>query len=48
MIDRFSEAKSEALDNIYSLFKKKKNTNSCNAKRLRQRRRIDSEKQQYV
>ena len=47
MIDRFSEAKSEALDNIYSLLKKK-NTNSCNAKRLRQRRRIDSEKQQYV
>ena len=32
-----ARAKSEALDNIYSLFKQ--NIKSCNAKRRRQRRR---------
>ena len=36
-------AKSEALDNIYSLFKQ--NIKSCNAKRQRQRRRTEKKQQ---
>ena len=40
-----AKAKSEAVDNIYSLFKQ--NIKWCNAKRRRQRRRT-VKKQQYV
>ena len=45
VISRFRRAKSEALDNIYSLFKQ--NIKSCNAKRRRQRRRT-VKKEQWV